>query len=201
MADVKISELNGATTPLSGTEVVPLVQNGETKKVAVSEIGGGANPTSGFYPINYNGNLVNSGLQNTSDSLPGGFEYFGLKFIEDSFLGTQPILFLQGMNESYSLGNADSENGGATAGIEINGNMGAVTIGCGVSSPSAGVFKVSGDAGFIRLGNSDTTSIGVNMFQNGFRVGSNLIYDQGGNKRIRVFDEVGTEYYINLHTI
>ena len=66
MADVKISELNGATTPLSGTEVVPLVQNGETKKVAVSEIGGGANPTSGVIPVNQNGSLVDSDLIDTS---------------------------------------------------------------------------------------------------------------------------------------
>ena len=38
MADLKISQLTGATTPLAGTEVVPLVQSGSTKKVAVSDI-------------------------------------------------------------------------------------------------------------------------------------------------------------------
>jgi hypothetical protein len=37
MADTKISALPAATTPLAGTEVVPLVQGGATKKVAVSE--------------------------------------------------------------------------------------------------------------------------------------------------------------------
>jgi hypothetical protein len=42
MAEVKISELTSATTPLAGTEVVPIVQGGVTKKVAVSEIGGGS---------------------------------------------------------------------------------------------------------------------------------------------------------------
>jgi hypothetical protein len=41
MANVKISELPSATTPLAGTETVPIVQGGVTKKVAVSEIGGG----------------------------------------------------------------------------------------------------------------------------------------------------------------
>jgi hypothetical protein len=41
MAEVKISELTSATTPLAGTEVVPIVQGGVTKKVSVSEIGGG----------------------------------------------------------------------------------------------------------------------------------------------------------------
>ena len=41
MANTTISALPSATTPLEGTEVVPIVQNGVTKKVAVSDIGGG----------------------------------------------------------------------------------------------------------------------------------------------------------------
>jgi hypothetical protein len=41
MADSKISQLTGATTPLAGTEVVPLVQSGTTKKVAVSDLTAG----------------------------------------------------------------------------------------------------------------------------------------------------------------
>jgi len=44
----KISELNSATTPLDGTELVPLVQSGETKSVTAQEIanlgGGGGSP-------------------------------------------------------------------------------------------------------------------------------------------------------------
>jgi hypothetical protein len=39
MADKKISELDSASLPLAGTEIVPIVQGGVTKKVAVSEIG------------------------------------------------------------------------------------------------------------------------------------------------------------------
>ena len=38
MADSKISALPAASTPLAGTEVVPLVQSGATKKVAVSAL-------------------------------------------------------------------------------------------------------------------------------------------------------------------
>ena len=40
MADIKISQLPSATTPLAGTEEVPLVQSGTTKKATVSEIVG-----------------------------------------------------------------------------------------------------------------------------------------------------------------
>ena len=38
MADKKISELDAATTPLAGTEVLAIVQDGATKKVAASAL-------------------------------------------------------------------------------------------------------------------------------------------------------------------
>jgi hypothetical protein len=41
MADAKISALTGATTPLAGTEVVPVVQGGETRKVSVTNLTAG----------------------------------------------------------------------------------------------------------------------------------------------------------------
>jgi hypothetical protein len=41
MADKKISALTGATTPLAGTEVLPIVQSGATVKVAVSNLTAG----------------------------------------------------------------------------------------------------------------------------------------------------------------
>jgi len=41
MANTTITALPAATTPLAGTEVVPIVQGGVTKQVAVSNIGGG----------------------------------------------------------------------------------------------------------------------------------------------------------------
>lgn len=40
MSDVKISQLPAATTPLAGTEEVPLVQSGATKKVSVANLRG-----------------------------------------------------------------------------------------------------------------------------------------------------------------
>jgi hypothetical protein len=38
MADLKISQLPAATTPLAGTEVLPIVQSGTTKQVSVDNI-------------------------------------------------------------------------------------------------------------------------------------------------------------------
>jgi hypothetical protein len=41
MADKKISQLPASTTPLAGTEVIAVVQSGDTKKVAVSDLTNG----------------------------------------------------------------------------------------------------------------------------------------------------------------
>jgi hypothetical protein len=41
MADLKISQLTGATTPLAGTEVLPIVQSGSTVKVSVANLTAG----------------------------------------------------------------------------------------------------------------------------------------------------------------
>ena len=38
MADLKISQLTGATTPLAGTEVLPIVQSSSTKKIATDDL-------------------------------------------------------------------------------------------------------------------------------------------------------------------
>jgi hypothetical protein len=41
MADKKISQLTAASTPLAGTEVLPIVQSGATVKIAVSDVTAG----------------------------------------------------------------------------------------------------------------------------------------------------------------
>jgi hypothetical protein len=46
MADLKISQLPVATTPLAGTEVLPIVQSGTTKQVSVSDVGPVNNTTA-----------------------------------------------------------------------------------------------------------------------------------------------------------
>ena len=41
MADTKISALPASTTPLAGTEVLPIVQSGVTRKVSVADLTAG----------------------------------------------------------------------------------------------------------------------------------------------------------------
>jgi len=47
MADKKISALTGATTPLAGSEVLPIVQGGSTVKVSVDNLTAGKTVTTG----------------------------------------------------------------------------------------------------------------------------------------------------------
>ena len=52
MAKVKISELTSATTPLAGTEAVPIVQGGVTKQVTtqdIADLGGGGGRGGGIH--------------------------------------------------------------------------------------------------------------------------------------------------------
>jgi hypothetical protein len=49
MADTKISALTASTTPLAGTEVLPIVQSGTTKKVSVANLTAGRAVTGASY--------------------------------------------------------------------------------------------------------------------------------------------------------
>ena len=59
MADVKISQLPAATTPLAGTEEIPLVQSGVTKKATVDDIvaavTGGVTDVTATLPVSSSG--------------------------------------------------------------------------------------------------------------------------------------------------
>jgi len=75
MANTTISALPSATTPLAGTEVVPIVQSGVTKKVAVSAIGGSVTSVSVATPVTNTGTStapvigVNASSANTNNYL------------------------------------------------------------------------------------------------------------------------------------
>lgn len=76
MADLKISQLTGASTPLTGTEEVPLVQSGATKKVSVANLTAGRGVSLGGTsavdtPYSFGGN--NYGLAVTSSGNPSAY--------------------------------------------------------------------------------------------------------------------------------
>lgn len=52
MADLKISQLTAASTPLAGTEVLPIVQSSTTKKVSVADLTAGRALTASTLALN-----------------------------------------------------------------------------------------------------------------------------------------------------
>lgn len=75
MADVKISALPAATTPLVGTEVLPIVQSSTTKKVAISDLTAGrvvsASSLTLTTPL-----AVTSGGTGLASGTSGGIPYY-----------------------------------------------------------------------------------------------------------------------------
>ena len=63
MADVKISGLPASTTPLAGTEVLPVVQGGQTRQVSVTNLTAGKYVTASSVSI---GNTTDPGATNLS---------------------------------------------------------------------------------------------------------------------------------------
>jgi hypothetical protein len=61
MADKKISALTAATTPLAGTEVLPIVQGGVTVKATVANIVGAGTSPGSFTTVNATGNVSTAG--------------------------------------------------------------------------------------------------------------------------------------------
>lgn len=51
MADLKISQLTSATTPVAGTEVLPIVQSSATRKVAISDLTAGRSVSATSYVV------------------------------------------------------------------------------------------------------------------------------------------------------
>lgn len=126
MADLKISQLTGATTPLAGTEVLPIVQSGVTKQVSVANLTAGrsvnatafiptgsAIPTNGLYLAGTNtvGISTNSTNAFTIDASQnagfGNYGYAKLTVVNDIALinsnSPKDISF-------WSTSNGDSEN-------------------------------------------------------------------------------------------
>jgi hypothetical protein len=94
MADAKISALVAATTPLAGTEVVPVVQSSSTKNVSIANLTAGravamrdANLTGGAAVINIGATADNTYHYVRTIDNDGQSVYFGNDNAAGSFFG------------------------------------------------------------------------------------------------------------------
>lgn len=72
MADVKISGLPASTTPLTGAEVLPVVQGGVTKQVSVTNLTSGKTVPATGYTLEAAGIITESGTTRTLSAADNG---------------------------------------------------------------------------------------------------------------------------------
>lgn len=120
MADLKISQLTGATTPLAGTEVLPVVQSSSTVKVAVSDL------TSGR-TVDMNIGLVNTttARANVLGSITNSFQVEGTagnnssgQMIRNSANANGPSFYLGKSRSATVNGNTVVQSGDALGRID-----------------------------------------------------------------------------------
>lgn len=79
MADKKISQLDASTTPLAGTEVLPIVQSGVTKKVSVADLTAGRSVAMSGYTVTNTATDVDVLIRNLTTTGTSG-ETTGISF-------------------------------------------------------------------------------------------------------------------------
>ena len=72
MADVKISGLPASTTPLAGTEVLPIVQSGATKQVSIANVTSGRPIASTGYQLESGGLITEATTARTLSATDNG---------------------------------------------------------------------------------------------------------------------------------
>jgi hypothetical protein len=118
MADKKISALTAATTPLAGTEVLPIVQSGATVKVAISDV------TAGRAVTMLSNTMVSASAVNDVDKTGGGSYGYRIKGNDQS-------------NVRFRF-----ENTGGQIYELVGGNPGASNSGFAVYDSTAGATRL-----------------------------------------------------------
>lgn len=93
----------------------------------------------------------------------------------------------------------------AYGGMAMYSSGGEGIIGCGISSPSNGILRASGSQGFVTIGNTPSTSIGIDFFNQAMRIGSLIIDGTPPSntttpvKWATVIDQNGVSYRMPLY--
>ena len=132
MADSKISALPASTTPLAGTEVLPIVQSGATKQVSVANLTVGraissltSTVTSGAFINNSTAGTTSLDVESNSVTLANGatinFPTFaGLIAVNNANVGSS-TLYITGGGNVTTVATAGAAQGTVTHNGGING--------------------------------------------------------------------------------
>lgn len=212
MSDKKISQLTAATTPLAGTELVPVVQGGVTKKVPVSDLTAGRS-------------IAVAGLASTGQVKGIGLsaDYFTpqLRATSNDNLGNGQDL-LVGYNTTTDKGYIQAVRWGTgykplvlnpNGGNVIFGNdkttvfeSGGVSIG-NTTDPGATNVSVTGIGYFgkpINLGSkvqvNSGTSVGINTYVSGASTDGTAGLSIGKVSTTNTSSQVFCEFWINAYS-
>jgi len=106
MADIKISALPASTTPLAGTEVLPIVQSGSTVKVSVANLTAGraVAMAGGSFTDNITQSTAAKGINFTANTPAAGMTSQLLNWYEEgTFTPTLTAATVGNLSVSYSL--------------------------------------------------------------------------------------------------
>lgn len=164
MADVKISNLPPANTPLSGTEVLPIVQSTTTKKVAVADLTAGRALSATSLTLTTTPLAVSSGGTGTATAFTAG----SLVFAGASGTYTQNNTRVFWDNTNFRLG--------------INTNTPAVTV--AINGIDAMLLpkgengdRPAGVAGYVRFNTTSNEFEGYNGTKWGSIGGGEIVND------------------------
>jgi hypothetical protein len=145
MADQKISQLTAATTPLVGTEVLPIVQSGTTKKVSVENVLTSAQPSGTANGVVY---LNSSKIASSGSGLTFNGTNFGVgtgspeeKIDVVGQIQARPVTNTTGNADWFVIGSIEeASNFGVAVGIEVeNSGANAYGMNFGVRPPGSGI--------------------------------------------------------------
>lgn len=149
MADTKISALTSATTPLAGTEVLPIVQSGTTMKVSVTNLTSGKSVPSTGFQLESGGVITESGTSRTLSATDNG------KVIYCTSGSAVTIATVAGLGAGFSC-------------MVIQGGAGQITFAQGSSTTLASYGSFLKTAGQYAVGSvvspvADTFILGGNL--------------------------------------
>lgn len=137
MADTKISALPVATTPLSGAEIVPLVQSGVTRQTTVDAISVAAGSSSTVVSISDIGTAPNEVPLN---------QYLGTMAFQDATAVSVGFIrsnATSGSGYALGAGSAVTQITSRTTGVTINAACGAITLVSAAGTTTPASFTVT----------------------------------------------------------
>ena len=148
MADVKISALPASTTPLAGTEVLPIVQGGITKQVSIANVTAGRDVTINTLTAGLGGGAVSTSTA------------FGYQALNATVTGTNNLAIGYQAGKAITSG-ASNIAIGSSALITNSGGNANICIGNGAGYNTTGSNNLAIGSGSLNQNSTSSGSVAI----------------------------------------